>query len=356
MAHAKNRDACPAGAWIAIVGAGVSGLTAAHLLHARHDVTLFEAAARPGGHACTVDVPVPEGGAVAVDVGFMVLNDRNYPRFEALLAELGVRTRASDMSFSVSRRARLRVRRARALGALFANRRHLADPRFLRMVAEYARFNREARALLASDADPSLRGWLQERGYSNYFVERLLVPQAAAVWSADPAQMWTFPARFLVEFFANHGMLRVPRPPDLATVVGGSRALRGSDLCAPRRPRKRLSSPVDLGAPHRRGAVDVTVAGRAPMRFDEVVLACHADQALALLADPTPAERAVLGAIAYLPSRAACCTPTTRLLPRRRAAWASWNYHLLDPAPAAPTRDLRPQPPAGPRDERCRCW
>ena len=187
---------------IAIVGAGVSGLTAAHLLHARHDVTLFEAAGRPGGHACTVDVPVPEGGAVAVDVGFMVLNDRTYPRFRALLAELGIRTRVSDMSFSVSDGRDFEYG-GRSLGALFANRRHLADHRFLRMVAEYARFNREARTLLASDAQPSLRGWLQERGFSEYFVERLLVPQASAVWSADPAQMWTFPARFLLEFFAN---------------------------------------------------------------------------------------------------------------------------------------------------------
>ena len=319
---------------IAIVGAGVSGLTAAHLLHARHDVTLFEAAGRPGGHACTVDVPVPEGGAVAVDVGFMVLNDRTYPQFQALLAELGVRTRVSDMSFSVSDGRDFEYG-GRSLGALFANRRHLADRRFLRMVAEYARFNREARTLLASDAQPSLRGWLQERGFSKYFVERLLVPQASAVWSADPGQMWTFPARFLLEFFANHGMLRVTGRPTWQTIVGGSRAYVEA-ICARLGDRTRLSSPVASVRRTGDGAVDVTVAGRARMRFDEVVLACHADEALALLADPTPAETAVLGAIAYQHSELVLHSDD-RLLPRRRAAHASWNAHLVDPAPAAPT-------------------
>jgi predicted NAD/FAD-binding protein len=319
---------------IAIVGAGVSGLTAVHLLHARHDVTLFEAAARPGGHACTLDVPVPEGGAVAVDVGFMVLNDRTYPQFHALLAELGIRTRVSDMSFSVSDGRDFEYG-GRSLDALFANRRHLADRRFLRMVAEYARFNREARALLASDAQPSLRGWLQERGFSKYFVERLLVPQASAIWSADPGQMWTFPARFLLEFFANHGMLRVTGRPTWQTIVGGSRAYVDA-ICARLGDRAQMSSPVASVRRTGDGAVDVTVAGRAPMRFDDVVLACHADAALALLADPTPAETAVLGAIAYQPSELVLHSDD-RLLPRRRAAHASWNAHLVEPTPAAPT-------------------
>jgi predicted NAD/FAD-binding protein len=319
---------------IAIVGAGVSGLTAAHLLHDRHDVTLFESAARAGGHACTVDVPVPEGGAVAVDVGFMVLNDRTYPRFRALLGELGIRTRVSDMSFSVSDGRDFEYG-GRSPGALFANPRHLADPRFLRMVAEYVRFNREARALLASGADPSLRGWLHERRFSEYFVERLLIPQASAVWSADPAQMWTFPARFLLEFFANHGMLRLTGRPTWHTIVGGSRAYVDA-IRARLGARTRLSSRVARVRRMGDGAVEVSVAGRSPMRFDEVVLACHADEALALLADPTPDETAVLGAIAYLPSELVLHSDE-RLLPRRRAARASWNAHLVDPAPAAPT-------------------
>lgn len=319
---------------IAIVGAGVAGLTAAHLLHDRHDVRLFEGAARAGGHACTVDVPVPEGGAVPVDVGFMVLNDRTYPRFQALLAELGIRTRVSDMSFSVSDGLDFEYAGS-SPAALFANPRHLADRRFLRMVAEYARFNREARKLLASGADPSLRGWLQARGFSEYFVERLLVPQASAVWSADPAQMWTFPARFLLEFFANHGMLHLTGRPTWHTIVGGSRAYVGA-ICARLGARTRLSSPVTRVRRSGDGAVEVTVAGSGPMRFDEVVFACHADEALALLAEPTPAEAAILGAIAYQPSELVLHSDD-RLLPRRRAARASWNAHLVDPAPAAPT-------------------
>ena len=325
---------------IAIVGAGVSGLAAAHLLCDHHDVTVFDAARRPGGHACTVDVPVPEGGTVPADVGFMVLNDRTYPRFSALLADLGVRTRVADMSFSVSDGRDLEYA-GHSARALFANPRHLGDRRFLRMLAEYARFNREARALLASDADPSLRGWLRERGFSEHFVERLLVPQAAAVWSADPALMWAFPARFLVQFFANHGMLSFTGRPTWQTVVGSSRAYVEA-ICARLGERLRLGSPVIRVHRTRDGSVDVTAAGRAPERFDEVVLACHADQALGMLGEPTATERAVLGAIRFHQSELTLHSDE-RLLPRRRAARASWNSHLIDPAPAGPaiTYDLR---------------
>jgi predicted NAD/FAD-binding protein len=325
---------------IGIVGAGVSGLVTAHLLARHHDVTVYEAAARPGGHACTVDVRVPEGGTVPADVGFMVLNDRTYPRFSALLAELGVRTRASDMSFSVSDGRSLEYA-GHSLRGLFANPRHLVDRRFLRMVAEYARFNREARALLASDADPSLRAWLRDRGFSERFAECLLVPQAAAVWSADPEQMWSFPARFLVQFFANHGMLSLTGRPAWRTIVGSSRAYVEA-ICARLGNRLRLGAPVIRVRRTRDGAVDVVAAGRGSERFDEVVLACHADQALEVLGDPAPAEREVLGAIRHQVSELVLHSDE-RLLPRRRAARASWNAHLVRPAPAGPTvtYDLR---------------
>jgi predicted NAD/FAD-binding protein len=312
---------------IAIVGAGAAGLAAAHALADAHDVVVFEAADRPGGHACTVDVDLP-GAPVAVDVGFMVLNDRNYPRFRTLLAELGVATRVSDMSFSVSDGRDFEYA-GHGPNGLFASRRHIADPRFWRLIAEYARFNRDARALLASRDDPSLRDWLHGLGYSDAFVERLIVPQAAAVWSADPAQMWSFPARFLVQFFDNHGMLGLRGRPTWHTVVGGSRAY--VDAIA-----RRLGGRLRLGHPVTavtRDGGGVTVDGE---RFDEVVLACHADQALALLADPTPAEREVLGAIGYLTSELVVHSDPA-LLPRRRAARASWNYHLLDRPPTAPT-------------------
>ena len=316
-----------------MIGAGAAGLAAAHALRDTHDVTLFEAAPRAGGHAHTIDVELP-GGTVAVDVGFLVLNNRNYPRFEALLGDLEVATRRSDMSFSVSDGRDFEYA-SHGPNGLFATRRHLADPRFLRMVAEYGRFNRDAKALLASDDEPSLRGWLADLGYSDAFVERLIVPQAAAVWSADPEQLWDFPARFLVQFFDNHGMLGFRGRPRWLTVVGGSRAYVDA-IRARLGGRLRLATPVERVERTRDGVLVLPRHGRAE-RFDEVVLACHSDQAVALLADPTPPERDVLGAIRYLPSRLQLHSDA-RLLPRRRAAWASWNYHLLDTsAPPAPT-------------------
>lgn len=317
---------------IAIVGAGVSGLVAAHLLHPDHDVTLLEAQDRAGGHAWTIDVPLP-GGPVGVDVGFLVLNDRNYPRLEALLAELGVPTQPSDMSFSVSDGRDFEYA-GNGVRGLFANPRHLADPQFLGMVAEYVRFNRDAKRLMASDEDPSLLGWLRDLGYSQQFMDKLIVPQASAVWSTDPAHMWAFPARFLVQFFANHGMLGFRDRPQWRTVTGGSRRYVEA-ICARLGDRVRLSTPV-LSVRRDAHGVEVTPAGGEPERYDEVVLACHADQALALLADASPLERELLGAIPYQPSELVLHSDAS-LMPRRRAAWASWNAHVFDEAPAEPT-------------------
>ena len=208
---------------IAIVGAGISGLATAHLLHRTHEVTVFEAGARPGGHANTVRVDT-EHATHHVDTGFIVFNDRNYPNFEKLLAALGVAAQPSDMSFGVSDGGDFEYNGSSPNG-LFAKRAHLVTPWFHRMVADLVRFNRNARALLRAAArGPSLGHWLDEGAYSRPFVERLIVPQASAVWSADPRQMWTFPARFLVEFFANHGMLGFAKRPQWRTIVGGSRS------------------------------------------------------------------------------------------------------------------------------------
>lgn len=323
---------------LAIVGAGVAGMVSAHLLHARgHDVTVFEADDRLGGHACTIEAPRADGSLQPVDVGFLVLNDRNYPRFEELLAELGVATRDSDMSFSVSDGRDFEYAGNGPRG-LFANPRHVTDPRFLRMVREYARFNRDAKALLAGDEDPSLLAWLRDLGYSEHFVQRLIVPQASAVWSADPDQLWEFPARFLVRFFANHGMLGFTRRPQWRTVVGGSRNYVEAIARRVGPERFRTAMPVLAVRRGAGGGVEVVPAGGAPEHFDEVVLACHSDQALALLGDgATRPEREVLGAIGYQPSELVLHHDRA-LLPRRRVAWASWNAHLL---PAG-------QRPAGP--------
>jgi uncharacterized protein len=311
---------------IAVVGGGVSGLVAAYLLHPEHDVTVFEAGAYAGGHTNTVTVE-ESAGPIGVDTGFIVFNDRNYPRFEALLAELGVASQPSDMSFGVSDGDFEYA--STSPSGLYAKRSHLLSPTFQRMIADVPRFQRRARELLVSPEEPTLREWLATLGVSDAFVERVIVPQAAAVWSADPEQMWTFPARFLVEFFDNHGMLGLRGRPQWRTVTGGS-ARYVEALTAPFADRIRLSTPV-RAIERLEGRVEVTPAGGEPETFDEVVIAAHADQALAMLADATPAEREILGAFPYQANEAVLHTDR-RLLPRRRRAWASWNYHLVENA------------------------
>jgi predicted NAD/FAD-binding protein len=318
---------------VAIVGAGVSGLVAAHLLQRTHDITIFEADDRPGGHVNTIDVET-ETGRQSVDTGFIVFNDRNYPNFERLLARLKVPTQPSTMSFSVSdERGDFEYNGASPNG-LFAKRAHLVTPWFHRMLADLARFNREARALLRSGDDPSLRDWLAEHRYSRAFVDRLIVPQAAAVWSADPDQMWSFPARFLVEFFDNHGMLGFRGRPRWRTVEGGSRRYVDA-LLRPLHDRLRVNAPI--AAIHRHDDhVAITPRGGEPERFDEVVIGAHADQALRMLADASDREHELLGAFPYQYNEAVLHTDTT-LLPQRRRAWASWNYHLLGVPRGVPT-------------------
>ena len=309
---------------IAIVGAGISGLVAAHRLHPGHDITVYEAGNRLGGHSNTVRVDLADE-THWVDTGFIVLNDRNYPNFEPLLAELGVKTQPSHMSFSVSDGAGFEY--AGTPRGLFAKPSHAANPRFLRMIADLARFNRQAQSLfeLAPDEGPSLREFLADGGYGDWFVERLIVPQAAAVWSADPDQMWSFPASFLARFFHNHGMLGFTGRPQWRTVSGGSRTYVEA-ISRPFADRVRLSAAV-RSVTRREDHVEIAADGCETERFDEVVIAAHADQALAMLTDASDLERELLGAVAYQLNEAVLHTDQ-RLLPNRRAAWASWNYHL----------------------------
>jgi predicted NAD/FAD-binding protein len=313
---------------VAVIGAGVSGLVAAAELHrAGHDVHVFEAGARPGGHTNTVAVETP-AGSWDVDTGFIVFNELNYPNFERMLTELGVTSQRTNMSFSVSDGREFEWAMSGARG-LFARPGHVLDPRFHRMLLDLARFNRDARRLVGRrGAGPSLRRFLRDGGYSDYFVERLIVPQAAAVWSADPEQMWTLPARFLAEFFDNHRVLQLRRRPRWRTVVGGSRRYVEA-IIEPFREQLHVSMPVRevLRGPH---GVSVRLDAGSEL-FDEVVLALHSDQALRLLSDPSPAEAEVLGAIAYQRNETVLHTDTS-LLPRRPSAWASWNYHLDDEA------------------------
>ena len=311
---------------VAIVGAGVSGLTVAHLLHPRHEITVFEAGSYAGGHTNTVRVDLPDE-TLDVDTGFIVFNDRNYPNFERLLARLGVASQPSTMSFSVSAVSE-DFEYAGTPRGLLAQPGNLTRPAFVRMVGEYVRFNRDAGVLLASGDDrTSLGDWLAQLRYSDAFVRRLIVPQASAVWSADLRQMWSLPARFLVTFFHNHGMLSLIGRPRWRTVAGGS-ARYVEALTAPFTDRLRLRTPVER-IERLQDHVLVTPRGGEPERFDEVVLATHADQSLAMLADASAREHEILGAIPYQPNEAVLHTDRS-LLPRRRAAWSSWNYHLLD--------------------------
>jgi len=326
---------------IAIVGAGVSGLVAAHALHRHHEVTLFEANDYAGGHTHTVRVET-EAGAWDVDTGFIVHNDRNYPNFQRLLAQLGVATQPSDMSFGVSDALGAFEYSGASPNGLYAQRRHLVTPWFQRMVADLVRFNRAARLLLAADphapahSGPSLRAWLEQQRFSGPFVERLIVPQASAVWSADPRQLWSFPARFLMQFFDHHGMLGFRDRPRWRTIAGGSQRYVDAIVARLGERRVRLSMPIRTitrEADH----VELAFAARAePERFDHVVIASHSDQALRLLADPSDRERELLGAIPYQRNDVTLHCDR-ELLPRRRRAWASWNYHLLERETGRPT-------------------
>jgi uncharacterized protein len=316
---------------IAVVGAGVSGLVVAHLLRPAHEVTVFEANGYAGGHTNTIRVDT-RNETHEVDTGFIVFNDRNYPNFERLLRRLEVAWQPSTMSFSVSDGVGDFEYSSGSPNGLFAKRAHLFTPWFHRMVADLARFNRAARELLDDRAlDVSLRAWLEHHRFSQTFIDRLIVPQVSAVWSAAPRQMWSFPARFLAEFFDNHGMLSLRNRPRWRTVRGGS-ARYVEALTRPFSHRLRLDTPVQTVTRHD-DHVLVKPRGGEAERFDEVVLATHSDQALALLADAGDREHEILGAIPYQPNEAVLHTDA-RMLPRRRRAWASWNYHLLpDPKP-----------------------
>jgi uncharacterized protein len=314
------------GVKIAIVGTGVSGLVAAHLLHREHEIIVYEAGNRLGGHSHTVRVE-GEAGEHWIDTGFIVFNDRNYPNFERLLSELGVATQPSHMGFSVSD-GRGGFEYAGTPRGLVARPANLLSPTFLGMLRDWRRFNREAQALIGMNGTaPSLGHWLAERGFSRHFVERLIVPQASAVWSANPEQMWEFPASFMAEFFDNHGMFSLRDRPHWRTVSGGSTRYVEA-IARPWRDRVRLRAPVQR-IERLPDCVRIEAEGCESEDFDEVVIATHSDQALAMLADPSEAEREVLGAIPYQRNDAVLHTDTS-LLPRRRSAWASWNFHLTE--------------------------
>lgn len=318
---------------IAVIGAGIAGLACAHRLGARHEVTLFEAARRLGGHAHTVDAPVA-GRAHAVDTGFIVYNETTYPAFTRLLAELGVATQPADMSFGL-RCARSGLEwSSRGLRGLLATPSRALRPDFVRMLREIARFAREAPRLLASgDEKLTLRDLASGGGYSAAFVDWYLAPMGAAIWSASAEDLLDMPAASFVRFFTNHGLLGTGGAVRWRTLSGGSRAYVGA-LAQRLRAEVRLGERVRRVGPYADGGVSIaTDAGTAG--FDRAVLAVHADEALALLGTPTHAQRRVLGAFRYSRNEAVLHTDAS-LLPRRAAARASWNYEV----PAQPNEPV----------------
>jgi len=301
-------------------------MVVASRLHREHDITVFEAGAHVGGHTHTHDIEWA-GRHYAIDTGFIVFNDWTYPRFMRLLGELGVGYQDSHMSFSLRDERTGLEYNGTSINSLFAQRRNIFRPSFLRMIADILRFNRECKSLLAGNDDRLTLGeYLDARGYSRVFRDQYIVPMGMSIWSATESAMLSFPARFFVEFFDKHGFLNVDHRPVWQAVKGGSREY-ARRLTAPFLDRIRLDTPV-LGV--KRGARGVSV--RYPggtERFDHVFFACHGDQALRLLEDASDAEQAILGAFPYQENEAILHTDDS-ILPRRPLARAAWNYHLMD--------------------------
>lgn len=310
---------------IAIIGTGIAGNVAAYKLRQQHDITVFEAGSYVGGHTNTVDVE-ESGERLAVDTGFIVFNDRTYPNFIGLLDEIGQASQPSVMSFSVQREDSGLEYGGSSLNSLFAQRRNILRPAFYRMIRDILRFN-DATLEHVEELDESetIGAYLVRNNYSNEFVDQYLVPMAAAIWSAEPVAILDMPVKFLVRFFANHGLLQTTNRPIWRVIKGGSREYVRK-LVAGHRDRIRLNSPVQTLRRVGDG-VELHSASGGKEYFDYVFVACHSDQALSLLADATDAERDVLGAIRYQPNEAILHTDDS-LMPTRRRAWAAWNYHI----------------------------
>ncbi|CCG95263.1 NAD(P)/FAD-dependent oxidoreductase [Marinobacter nauticus] len=311
---------------IAVIGAGVSGLTAAWLLADKHDVHLFEAGDYAGGHTNTEQVEAG-GRTWPVNTGFIVFNDWTYPNFIKLMDRLGVASEVSNMSFSVDCHASGLQYNGTSLNTLFAQRRNLFNLNFLKMIREILRFNKETRADLAAGTIPdgeTLGEYLNRNGYSRYFRNYYIVPMGAAIWSAPEIVLEQFPIRFFLQFFNNHGMLSVDDRPTWRVISGGS-ATYVNRMMDKLGERTHLNSPVTSVKRDEEGVT--LVANGQEHRFDQVIFGCHSDQALAMLDDATDDERSILGAIAYQKNDVVLHTDAS-VLPSNRLAWAAWNYMI----------------------------
>lgn len=312
---------------IAIIGTGISGLTCAYLLNRKHDITVFEASNTIGGHTATVDITMPDGEQHAIDTGFIVYNEWTYPNFIKLLSQLGISGQKTEMSFSVHDEHSGLEYGGNNLNSLFAQRRNLFRPSFLKMVLDILRFNKSSIAELdagALPADTTLGEYLANNRYSKAFIAHYLVPMGAAIWSASTKVMLEFPLLFFVRFLKNHGLLSISERPQWFVIPGGSREYL-APLTKDFSDRIHTSTPVTDITRHSDGVT--LTSSRGSEHFDAVIIASHSDQALQMLGDKSVAETEILSAIPYQANEVVLHTDK-RLLPEQKRAWSSWNYHL----------------------------
>ncbi|KXI29931.1 NAD(P)/FAD-dependent oxidoreductase [Paraglaciecola hydrolytica] len=312
---------------IAVIGSGISGLTSAYLLSQKHQVTVFEKNSVIGGHTATIDVSL-NGQHHAIDTGFIVFNDRTYPRFLTLLAQLGIRPQKTEMSFSVKNQQTGLEYNGHTLATLFAQKRNVFNPRFWTLLREILRFNRLCKGLYASNKIPAqltLGEFLQSEGFSDYFCQNYILPMGAAIWSTSLNEMQQFELAFFVRFFHHHGLLNISDRPQWYVVPGGSREYL-APLINNFKDNIQLNSQIK-SVTRANNSVQLHFADGSEQQFDEVVFACHSDQALALLGDASADEHKILGAMPYQMNDVVLHTDTS-VLPKRKAAWASWNYSL----------------------------
>ena len=309
---------------IAIIGSGIAGNTLGYHLNKQHDITVFEASSYVGGHTHTHEIEIA-GKTYPVDTGFIVFNDRTYPNFNQLLDTLEVPWQNSDMSFSVKCEKTGLEYNGTSVNSLFAQRSNFFNPKFYGMIRDIMRFNKNALELLADGKEITMGDYLTQNSYGEHFIKFYIIPMGAAIWSTDATKMLDFPARFFVRFFHHHGMLTVSNRPQWRTIVGGS-AKYVEKLTASFANKIRLNTPIE-SVRRLNKSVMIKPANGEEERFDWVFFACHSDQALAMLKDATPDEKSVLGSIPYQENTIFLHTDQS-LLPKRKLAWAAWNYHL----------------------------
>lgn len=317
---------------IAIIGSGIAGLTSAHLLSQKHNVTVFEQNDYIGGHTATVDVEY-QGRDYAIDTGFIVFNDKTYPNFLKLLAKLGMNKQETEMSFSVHNTQTGLEYNGHNLNTLFAQRRNILRPKFWHLIRQIVRFNKACKSVYEQnsyDEQLTLGEFLSQNNFSDFFAQHYILPMGAAIWSSSIDQMNQFQFKFFVQFFHNHGLLNITDRPQWYVIPKGSRSYI-TPLIEPFKDNIKLNTKL-IKVERRDEKVFVHHEVNSEVKvdeFDEIVLACHSDQALKLLDDRTAAEQEVLGAMPYSENEVVLHTDT-QLLPKRRAAWASWNYQLVN--------------------------